>query len=375
MVKVMFDKNEPAENIDVLIEYLKKNHKHCYVYRGQIKDYDTLLPSFYRDKISPIRLESSNNALKIIKQRNGFNHFIYYDYVNDSIRNKVKRVTMNKLMENFGKSFGKVLAQQYGVNSECLDITSDPSVAAFFATHQYPYYNDVIESDDLGVVYRMISNDDEGFIRHAGIELLLSSNYLVQDEKPIPLLFSSERSQHSDDEFKELDNRYKFETKVTCTRPVIVDYSGVKQIVTTYFEEKYPNIDIESHFHTSRISKQKAGFFIPSFIFESYVPANLQIKKITDRKIVAYYPSFVIHKEKVAVEDILSYSKIEKFYFRHVKSVKLDYSREKLWPSIDMDYFYNLLYKWCSDGCKRYIEELNVDIDDMKMGILDKGYY
>ena len=55
--------------------------------------------------------------------------------------------------------------------------------------------------------------------------------------------------------------------------------------------------------------------------------------------------------------------------------MKLDYSREKLWPSIDMDYFYNLLYKWCSDGCKRYIEELNVDIDDMKMGILDKGYY
>lgn len=38
---------------------------------------------------------------------------------------------MNKLMANLGKSFGNVLAQQYGVNSECLDITSDPSVAAF----------------------------------------------------------------------------------------------------------------------------------------------------------------------------------------------------------------------------------------------------
>ena len=186
----MFDKNAPAENIDMLIEYLKKNHKQCYVYRGQIKDYDTLLPSFYRDKVSPIRLEASDNTLNIITQNNRFNHFIYYDYVNDSIRNKTKRVTMNKLMANFGKSFGNVLAQQYGVNSECLDITSDPSVAAFFATHQYPYYKDVVESDDLGVVYRMTSNNDGDAIHHAGIEMLLSSNYLVQDETPIQLLFS-----------------------------------------------------------------------------------------------------------------------------------------------------------------------------------------
>lgn len=375
MVKIMFDKNSPAENINVLIEYLKNNHKHYYVYRGQTKDYDTLLPSFYRDKISPIRLETSGNTLNIINQYNRFNHFIYYDHVNDSVRNKAKRVTMNELMANFGKSFGNVLAQQYGVSSECLDITSNPSVAAFFATHQYPHYKDVVESDDLGVIYRIINNNGESSIRHAGIELLLSSNYLVQDEKPIPLLFSSERSQHTDDEFKELDNKYKFETRITCTHPVIADYNGVKQIITTYFKEKYPDIDIESLFYTSRIFKQKAGFFIPSFIFESYVPVNLQIKKVPDKNILAYSPSFVIHKEKVGVEDILAYTKIERFYFRHTKSVESDFSREELWPSVDVDYFYDLLYRWCSDGCKKYIEELNINIDDMKMGILDKGYY
>ena len=111
------------------------------------------------------------------------------------------------------------------------------------------------------------------------------------------------------------------------------------------------------------------------FIFESYVPANLQIKKISDKNIVAYCPSFVIHKEKIGIEDILIYPKLEKFYFRHVKCVESDYSREELWPSVDMDYFYDLLYRWCSDGCKKYAEELNINIDDMKMGILDKGYY
>ena len=42
---------------------------------------------------------------------------------------------------------------------------------------------------------------------------------------------------------------------------------------------------------------------------------------------------------------------------------------------LEKNYFYDLLYRWCSDGCKKYAEELNINIDDMKMGILDKGYY
>lgn len=83
----------------------------------------------------------------------------------------------------------------------------------------------------------------------------------------------------------------------------------------------------------------------------------------------------MVHKEKVGVEDILAYPQIERFYFRHVKSVKSDYSREELWPSVKEDYFYDLLYRWCSDGCKKYIEDLKINIDDMKMGIIDKGYY
>ena len=86
------------------------------------------------------------------------------------------------------------------------------------------------------MIYRIIGNNDEIATQHAGIELLLSTNFLAQDEKPIPFLFSSERSQHTDDEFKELDNKYKFETKITCTYPVIVEYNGAKQIITTYFK-------------------------------------------------------------------------------------------------------------------------------------------
>lgn len=38
-------------------------------------------------------------------------------------------------------------------------------------------------------------------------------------------------------------------------------------------------------------------------------------------------------------------------------------------------YFYNLLCNRCSDGCKNYLNELNIKIDDMENGIIDKGYY
>ena len=44
----MFDVNNPAENINVLVEYLKSIETDDFVYRGQIADYDSLLPSFYR---------------------------------------------------------------------------------------------------------------------------------------------------------------------------------------------------------------------------------------------------------------------------------------------------------------------------------------
>lgn len=95
---------------------------------------------------------------------------------------------------------------------------------------------------------------------------------MAQDEKPIPFLFSSERSQHTDDEFKELDNKYKFETKITCMYPVIVEYNGAKQIITTYFKERYPDIDIESLFYTSRIAKQKQFFlFHRLFLIHMYL--------------------------------------------------------------------------------------------------------
>ena len=94
---------------------------------------------------------------------------------------------------------------------------------------------------------------------------------------------------------------------------------------------------IESLYSTTRISRQKGGFIIPSFVFDSYVPSNLEETETHNIKV--YSPSFVIHKEKVIIEDILAFPLIEKYYFYHDSNIKSALSREYLWPSKEEDYF------------------------------------
>lgn len=366
----MFDINHPAKNIEVLVEYLKSIDSNEFVYRGQIADYDSLLPSFYRKKICKTRF--NEEAGEMIYQYDRNNHFLKYDATNDSIRNKAKRITMNELMKNLGKSLGNVLAQQYGINSECLDVTSDIEVAAFFATHTYPKYDKVYSSDELGVIYRIPCSSYTP-IQHAGIELDLSAVYLSNDNNRIPLLSSSFKYQHTEKDFQECCNKYKLTLRRTISKPLVCNYEHTKSIFNSYFTEKYPDIAIELKYATTRVNRQKAGFIIPSFVFDSYVPSSLEAIETHNLKI--YSPSFVIHKEKLVIEDILAFPHIEKYYFNHDNNIKSALSREYLWPSKEDDYFYGLLYNWCSNGCEKYLKELKIEIDDMENGIIDKGYY
>ena len=183
---------------------------------------------------------------------------------------------MNELMKNFGKSLGNVLAQQYGINSECLDITSDIDVAAFFATHTWPHYDKVHTSDRLGVIYRIPCSPYKP-LQHAGIELDLSAVYLSNDNSRIPLLFSSFQYQHTETEFQKFLETYKLRLCCTISKPLICSYEHTKDIFKSYFNEKYRDIDIESLYSTTRISRQKGGFII--FIFFAYNDMESNIRK------------------------------------------------------------------------------------------------
>ena len=369
----MFDIQHPAKNIQILTDYLQSIHSDDIVYRGQEKDYNTLLPSFYRKKISRFKFDQARN--QIIFQADRYNYFLEYDVSKDTQQNIAKRVTMNRLMGEFGKSFGNVIAQQYGINSECLDVTSDLNVAAFFATHSWPHYDSVIDSSDLGVIYRipcMRGSVDRG-IQHAGTELTLSAVFLSSDSRPIPLLFSCFKYQCTKDEFDNLEQTHNLVLQQTISKPLLCNTFNLEDIVCTCFAERYPQLDIASLYSNTRISRQKAGFFIPSFVFKSYVPSKLKVVDIRNTK--AYSPSFAIHDAKVAIEDILAYPGIERYYFHHDVNISSQYSREYLWPAREEDNLFDILYRWCSDGCRNYLNKLNIEIDDKENGVIDRGYY
>lgn len=370
-VSTMFGINDPANNIITLLNYLNNTHSDSYVYRGQEKDYDSLLPSFYRNKTANVRFNKNTNSFQFAY--NKYNLFIQYNEEKDSLRNKYKRFIMNHLMSKFGKSLGNVISQQYGIFSECLDVTSSPQVAAFFATHSYPNYQQVLQSKDLGVIYRIEYKNSSNFnLQYSGTELMLSSSYLIEDPNPIPLLFSSYKHQINEEEIEKINNKYSLELKNTCTHPIIMNNKDLEKLFLTFSDDTINGLDIVACYKESRIFKQQAGFIVPSFMNKSLIPKDRSIEEMHNIKV--YKPGFAIHTEKVGIEDILAYPKIEKFYFYHDNTIKSIYTREELWPN-KSDTFFNFLYTICNDLCNKYLNDFNIEVDDLEKGILDRGFY
>lgn len=61
---------------------------------------------------------------------------------------------------NFGYLMGTILAQQYGLHSECLDATTDLDVAVFFATHNHVDDYAAPSRNGVGIIYRLPYPDE-----------------------------------------------------------------------------------------------------------------------------------------------------------------------------------------------------------------------
>lgn len=373
----MYDKTHPAPNIKELLNFLEiENTENKYVYRGQEQDYDSLLPSFYRNKTTPLYYDKEYNQL-IFPYNNGI-QFIDHNAENISVRENIKQVEMQRLIAHYGKSLGNILAQQYGVFSECLDVTSDPQVAAFFATHKYPSYSLINNQEELGVIYR-IKKYATNFDKYGGMELCSSMLFRAKDEEPIPLLFCRHEKQFSEEELHKLNEEYHFSIESTYSYPCIVTHKEMEKIFYNFHKEttNYDKEQLEwyqKQFRASRIFKQSGGFFIPSYIYKSLVPQNSKTTYIDKYRSKVYTPGFAIMKELVAIEDILQYPNIERFYFKH-SLTELGLTREDLWPSIEDDSLFNLISFAIEVNNQEYLSDKQIAVDDKNEGIIDRGYY
>lgn len=184
------------ENGGALLEFLYTDEPELYVFRGQTQAYEgPMLPSGCRDHFIPF--ESSNStsewagvteAHSVIKKsfisrslnfssrvkteriidRNttwdlsevayqaGFREFFNQPHISrmNEVRDLLRNGSIPAMPALLGGNLAQLLCQQYGFTSTALDVSTDPTVAMFFATHQAPFYNPIIDFSRLGVIYR-----------------------------------------------------------------------------------------------------------------------------------------------------------------------------------------------------------------------------
>lgn len=140
MDSALFSKSEPANTIDEVLDLIFGEDDGNFIYRGQTKDYGTLIPSHFRNQLN------GNLYDFTLAGKSG------YSDITGKYMEKFKLILF--LISVYGKDIGNYIAQQYLCNSEVIDCSESPEAAAFFATRAYPFTQALREPDAVGVIYR-----------------------------------------------------------------------------------------------------------------------------------------------------------------------------------------------------------------------------
>lgn len=136
------------------------------LYRGQRHYYDPCKPSIYR------RQWTNESKLERLVQLEDFKHIL-------DVNPEVKGLKSANLYVNYDG-----LAQHYGIETDMLDLTNSPLVAAFFATTEYDplkdEYRPVEDCVSIGCIYFLslgahfngFNNNTDGDIWPVGMEAL-----------------------------------------------------------------------------------------------------------------------------------------------------------------------------------------------------------
>jgi len=406
----MFTETNPANDIRELLGFLERDDNDRYLYRGQTKDYDSLVPSAYRKWTSPEK--KKHNVFAVNSE--GFRR-------DGSQREFIRLTELNRLIAHFGIGLGNIFAQQYGISSECIDVTSNVKVAGFFATRKWPSYSHYSGSIDnsLGVIYRF------PLIRFVsdlnGLDLTLSLAGMKHPDKPVPLWFMKygKRSQFSEEELQRILSKHSHVEQTLFTQPVVVSYRYLEAFIQQFYRQQQEEKDEEGNhkgtFLTipsllrqaptynkpdfspprialpstsglitdvvqmdvkkTRFSRQDGGFLQPSFTWKCTIPQEINIEYIAELKGHFSIPGYAIQDTLLGVEDLMAYPGIERFYFRHSDHVINDYELSFLWPDLDTDPFWKLIDHFVCLNNKSYLDSNQIAADDMKQGIVDRGFY
>ncbi len=339
---------KPFDDATELFDFLEADEPDRYVFRGQTRMYDgPVLPSALRDRFTPFDTskgplnwagvtlsktmidgqfaarrravcnldEKSEEAddgkttweLPETAHQHGFREFFNRSHsqrIRD-VGNVLRESAIPGISELFGSDLGDLLCQQYGFTSNALYVTTDTSVAMFFATREAPFYGVVPNSPHCGVVYRWPKD-----------RATIARNYLLPLEEnagfdSIPISFS---------------NFIKDSADLKIVKDTLVRYTSAtgerqKRMMWIVSEGERRSLDAlcfpTGALNRSRVGRQRAALLWPHFeIVNSLVPRN-------DGDHVAL------------IGDLLKTHCGEAFSFRHRGvSPPERLSKFDLWPSI-----------------------------------------
>jgi hypothetical protein len=281
------------------------------------------------------------------------------------------------LISELGRGVGNLVAQQYGVGSEAIDVTTDPTFAAFFATRKYPAYEHFAGStkNQVGIIYRF---PKVGSIRD--LSQLEEKLDRLGHGAPVGSWFDQvvRRSTAPPEVIERVEgvlNRHGREQLVLFTPPIIVDYADFSQCLLEALATRFRFSP--SNMEQTRVARQRGGFIRPPVHWLCTVPADRVLDTAYLKPYRAYSPGIAIGEKVTAIEDTMAFPGLELFFFRHSARPIEGVARDHLWPPSRTDELYNYLNDLCLDDreISEHLEESDIWLEHPKGGVIDRGFY
>lgn len=147
-------RDDEIPTLSVLVDRLNTQHRPTYVYRGQIKDYGSVLPTGYRSRVNtefPLMTPSTGAALH--NRGRLFRCLASNSLWPESERRQVDFVSLCRA--HLGYPLSQLFCQHCQLPTEGIDVSRNASLAALFAIYDFANDRYISSAAECGVIYRI----------------------------------------------------------------------------------------------------------------------------------------------------------------------------------------------------------------------------
>ena len=365
--------DQPAENIEVLLEYLTDEQNEFHYFRGQNSFYEISVPSALRPAVTGP--SADDPAWLELNQDPGFGK---------PARDRAKFSFRQSLLMVFGRVVGNLLTQQYGISSDAYDITGEPTMAAFFATRAYPSYEPFVPKDPKqpGVIYRFTIKTKTPPPLPL-MERTLGSLYMVHEEAG-KIWFDDVRSIR----VRALKGEFRSQADVErhlnevfprgCSSGEFLKSAAYVpyEFIEAAFLAKAAEmklVDAEAMIQSSRTFRQRGGLYFPPTMHVGFVSKHITVNM--DGDLYVADPGRIETQGAQRVYNLNANPYVERFFFRHTPEKQIGVERLSLiWPGEGEDYLLQHLRLVCQEVSKQYLADFQTTPLDFDKGLIDPGY-